>query len=80
MTLSGLFSVFPFKLFRTGVRHPCFHCDELMYESEKLPVMFDGEIRQVCCHGCVAVLQAIEQHGLKSDYYLSKLPTRQHAP
>lgn len=70
---------FAAKFSHSAVRRPCFHCADLMYEREILPVMFDGEIRQVCCHGCVAVLQTVEQHGLQSEYYLSKLPNPQNA-
>lgn len=79
MIFKDILSNFAFKFSRSGSRRPCFHCAEPMHESEILSVKFDGEIRQVCCHGCVAVLQAVEQHGLQSEYYLSKLPTEENA-
>lgn len=50
----------------------CFHCDDRMRKSKAVPILFDGEIRQVCCHGCAAILASIEKVHLIEEYYQSK--------
>jgi hypothetical protein len=65
------------KLFIPSERLVCFHCDERYRPSKNVDVVFQTELRQVCCHGCAAVLKTIEQQGLVQDYLNAKL-ARQH--
>ncbi|MFZ6846360.1 heavy metal translocating P-type ATPase metal-binding domain-containing protein [Undibacterium sp. RuTC16W] len=53
---------------RSEEKIACFHCDELMRKLQVVEVKFDGEIQLVCCHGCAAVLKAIEQANLVAQY------------
>jgi hypothetical protein len=50
----------------------CYHCDDRMRQSKAVPILFDGQTRQVCCHGCAAILVNIQKHQLIADYYASK--------
>lgn len=46
----------------------CYHCTEKVLEQGRWQVHFDGERRQVCCAGCMAIMQAIVDAEL-GDYY-----------
>ena len=46
----------------------CYHCAEPVTEPQRWQVEFDNDIRDVCCAGCKAVMQAIVDSGL-GDYY-----------
>jgi Putative metal-binding domain of cation transport ATPase len=50
----------------------CFHCDEKMRKDNALIAVFNGASHPVCCHGCVAVLQAIENNGMALQYLHAK--------
>jgi len=49
----------------------CFHCGELVRKKRVVPVVFDGIRRDVCCHGCAAILSTVEQLG-QSEQYLAR--------
>ncbi|MFZ6672540.1 heavy metal translocating P-type ATPase metal-binding domain-containing protein [Undibacterium sp. Xuan67W] len=57
-----------FPSLRSGEKIACFHCDELMRKQQAVEVKFDSEMQLVCCHGCAAVLKAIEQANLIAQY------------
>ncbi|MFZ6820226.1 heavy metal translocating P-type ATPase metal-binding domain-containing protein [Undibacterium sp. Ji22W] len=50
----------------------CFHCGESMRKDAALMATFQQVQQPVCCHGCLAVLNAIEQNGLIEDYLQAK--------
>ncbi|WP_025916369.1 heavy metal translocating P-type ATPase metal-binding domain-containing protein [Herminiimonas sp. CN] len=49
----------------------CFHCGELVRQKRAVPVVFDGVCRDVCCHGCAAILSTVEQLG-QTEAYLAR--------
>jgi hypothetical protein len=53
-------------------RIACFHCGDSVKRSKAVAVAFDGEQRQVCCHGCAAVLNTVEQMGMTAQYLEQK--------
>ncbi|MFZ6766246.1 heavy metal translocating P-type ATPase metal-binding domain-containing protein [Undibacterium sp. Di26W] len=57
---------------RAGSRLSCFHCSETMRERNALAVKFNGSPQLVCCHGCLAILQTIEQNHLVDAYLENK--------
>jgi len=71
MSLSGILAALSFSAGRV-VKIDCYHCGERMRESKALYVVFHGEKRAVCCHGCLAILRAIEQNDMIPDYLLTK--------
>jgi hypothetical protein len=50
----------------------CFHCGERMRKEGALIAVFQHVPQSVCCHGCLAVLSAIEKNGLVDEYLQSK--------
>lgn len=46
----------------------CFHCNETMRQHQIVRIPFAGSEREVCCHGCAAVLTTLEQNGLAAQY------------
>jgi hypothetical protein len=46
----------------------CFHCQETMRANQIVRVPFAGSEREVCCHGCAAVLRTLEHNGLGAQY------------
>lgn len=46
----------------------CYHCSEQVLEPMRWQVMFDDQARDVCCAGCMAIMQAIVDSQL-GDYY-----------
>ncbi|NMM36835.1 MAG: hypothetical protein HHJ09_04865 [Glaciimonas sp.] len=48
----------------------CFHCGERVRQRRVVQVVFDGVCRDVCCHGCAAILSTVEQLG-QSEQYLA---------
>ncbi|WP_369123423.1 heavy metal translocating P-type ATPase metal-binding domain-containing protein [Undibacterium fentianense] len=50
----------------------CYHCGESMRVEGALTVNFQHVLRPVCCHGCLAVLNTIQQNGLTEEYLRSK--------
>lgn len=50
----------------------CFHCGESMRKESALMARFQQQQYPVCCHGCLAVLNAIEKNNLVEDYLRSK--------
>ena len=62
-----------FSGFKSGKKVACFHCDESMRQQHALMARFDGKFYPVCCHGCVAVLKAVEQNALIAEYWQTKI-------
>ncbi len=56
----------------------CFHCGLPVPPGSDYRVEIDGEMRDMCCHGCQAVAQAIVDGGLTSFY--SHRETRSRRP
>lgn len=50
----------------------CFHCGELVRQKRVVSVVFDGVCRDVCCHGCAAILATVEQLGQTGPYLAQK--------
>ncbi|MEO8407324.1 MAG: heavy metal translocating P-type ATPase metal-binding domain-containing protein [Oxalobacteraceae bacterium] len=50
----------------------CFHCGELVRQKRVVHVVFDGVCRDVCCHGCAAILSTVEQLGQCEPYLAQK--------
>lgn len=46
----------------------CYHCGLPIPAGAHYPIEIEGVLRQMCCHGCQAVAQAIVENGL-TDYY-----------
>jgi Cu2+-exporting ATPase len=46
----------------------CFHCGEPVPPGVSLTVEIDGTARKMCCHGCLAVAEAIRGYGLEKYY------------
>lgn len=66
-TLAGLFK-------RPAAANPkvaCFHCGELVRRKRVVQVVFDRVCRDVCCHGCAAILSTVEQLG-QTEAYLAR--------
>ncbi|MFC0350890.1 heavy metal translocating P-type ATPase metal-binding domain-containing protein [Undibacterium danionis] len=55
----------------------CFHCGESMRKDRALMATFQQQQHPVCCHGCLAVLHAIEKNHLVQDYLRSKVDSQQ---
>ena len=53
---------------RQQVRVPCYHFGELVAQRRIVMADFDGAPRELCCHGCAAVLHMVEKNGLTSAY------------
>ena len=68
--LSSLF--YPSRQPAAGVKLHCFHCQEVMSARQVVPVRFDGAERQVCCHGCAAVLTTLQENGLCKQYWVAR--------
>ncbi len=64
--ISSLFS--PARSPASGVKLYCFHCQAPMTARQVVTVQFDGAERQVCCHGCAAVLTTLQENGLCQSY------------
>ncbi len=50
----------------------CYHCDEQVPQRRIVISDFDGAPRQLCCHGCAAVLKLVESNGLTTAYLHSR--------
>jgi hypothetical protein len=61
------------KRFAPAEKLICYHCDERMSKRRAVMFYFDGVPRALCCHGCLAVLDAIAKNGLTDEYLRSKL-------
>jgi hypothetical protein len=67
-SLPNLSRLFPAR----AARLRCFHCDESMSQAQSVAQLFDGSERQVCCHGCAAVLDTVQQNGLVAQYWAAR--------
>ncbi len=56
--------------------HSCYHCGLPVPPDADYPVDIDGQPRDMCCHGCQAVAQAIVDGGLTSFYRHRETPSR----
>jgi hypothetical protein len=61
-----------FSRFLKREKCACFHCGESMRKEHALMATFQQQQYPVCCHGCLAVLNAIEKNNLVDDYLRSK--------
>ena len=53
----------------------CYHCGLPVPEASAFQVQIMGERRELCCHGCQAVAEAIVANGLEDYYrYRTELP------
>ncbi len=57
-------------------QHSCYHCGLPVPEGADYLVNIHGEDRDMCCHGCQAVAQAIVDGGLESFYDHREGPSR----
>jgi len=57
----------------TAERISCYHCGEKSAPSLTIYVLFDGNIRAVCCHGCAAILNTVEELGMRDEYLAHKI-------
>jgi len=57
-------------------REPCYHCGLPVPDDADYRVEIDGRPREMCCHGCQAVAQAIVDGGLASFYQHRETPSR----
>jgi Cu2+-exporting ATPase len=58
------------------VTHSCYHCGLPVPEGADYQVDIHGKPREMCCHGCQAVAQAIVDGGLTSFYDHRETPSR----
>lgn len=56
----------------TNPKIACFHCGELVRKKRVVSVVFDGVCRNVCCHGCAAILSTVEKLGQTKQYLAQK--------
>lgn len=55
--------------------NPCYHCGLPVPPGIDFHTLILGQPRQLCCHGCQAVAEAIVQNGLQDYYtYRTELP------
>lgn len=64
--------LFNFKLFTRPESVTCYHCGERVAVRSVVKMEFDGVERDLCCHGCEAVLMLVLANGLTSDYLTEK--------
>ena len=57
-------------------QHSCYHCGLPVPDGAEYPVEIHGQERDMCCHGCQAVAQAIVDGGLESFYDHREGPSR----
>jgi P-type Cu2+ transporter len=56
--------------------HSCYHCGLPVPDGAQYQVTIHGQARDMCCHGCQAVAQAIVDGGLESFYDHREGPSR----
>lgn len=66
-------------LLATEEKISCFHCHDKSRKSLTVYVNFDGNIRPVCCYGCAAVLNTVEELAMHQEYYDSRIEIPKHA-
>ncbi|TDK68417.1 heavy metal translocating P-type ATPase metal-binding domain-containing protein [Sapientia aquatica] len=54
----------------------CYHCGEQVSLRRVVRADFNGASRELCCHGCAAVLMMIETNGLIDVYLSNKSPVK----
>jgi P-type Cu2+ transporter len=59
--------------------HACWHCGDALPERDAPVAMIGGQPRTMCCHGCRAAAEWIEQLGL-ADYYRLRSEPAQRPP
>ncbi|MBI2801154.1 MAG: cadmium-translocating P-type ATPase [Gammaproteobacteria bacterium] len=52
----------------TVAARACFHCGEEITQASRWTLTIDGVEQSLCCAGCMAVAEAIVQHGLQAFY------------
>ena len=51
----------------------CYHCGEKSRKSLTIYIQFDGEPRPVCCHGCAAILNTVDELDMHDEYRAHKI-------
>jgi hypothetical protein len=54
-------------------RITCYHCGEKSKKNVTLYIDFDGAIRPVCCYGCAAILNTVDELGIHEEYLANKI-------
>jgi len=67
-----LIDVFKFKFFSRPESLACYHCGEQVSVRDVVKHTFHGQSRDLCCHGCEAVLMMVESNGLTDTYLRDK--------
>jgi len=62
-----------------AARPGCFHCGEALTGTEPWFVKIDDQTHRVCCPGCKAVAELIQQSGLSDFYRFRTLPAARPA-
>ena len=58
-----------------SAENPCYHCGLPILAGANFSALILGQSRELCCHGCQAVAEAIVQNGLQDYYtYRTELP------
>ena len=68
----GPIKLFNFKLFTRSESVACYHCGERVATRSVVKMPFNGKQRDLCCHGCEAVLMLVEANGLTDEYLSGK--------
>lgn len=58
----------------------CWHCGEPLPATAVIHARIAGESRALCCHGCRAAAEWIEQLGLADYYRLRTEPAQKPGP
>jgi len=74
-TTPGSIQLFNFKFFTKSPSIACYHCGDQVALRDAVVHEFHGAPRDLCCHGCVAVLMMIEANSLTNDYLRDKAIT-----
>lgn len=61
------------RLFTRPETIACYHCGEPVALHNAVRLNFDGEQRDLCCHGCEAVLMMVESNGLTYEYVKNRV-------
>jgi len=75
-SLTESVKLFHFKFFTKSPSIACYHCGDQVALRDVVVHDFHGESRQLCCHGCEAVLMMVEANGLSNAYVRGKSTTQ----
>lgn len=57
----------------TDEKTSCYHCGEKSSRRQTIYVLFDGATRPVCCYGCAAILNTVEELDMHAEYHAHKV-------